>query len=297
MKRLLAVLAALFLALHFHCKPPAQPEQLFVAKDFTAENLFSENIEGPDFDQAGNLYVVNFQRDGTIGKVHTDGSCELFLDLPKGSNANSIKFNSKGEMLLADWPMHNVLKVDMKTRKVSVFCHDERFNQPNDLCINKKDQLFASDPKWSDGSGQLWRIEADGRAVLLESGMGTTNGIELSPDEKRLYVAESTQRRVWQYDVDETGNVSNKRLLIEFPDFGLDGMKCDRAGNLYITRHGKGAIAIVSPEGRLIREVPLKGKKCSNLVFGGKDGRTVFVTLQDRKGMEMFRADLPGKKF
>lgn len=287
----------LFLALHFSCKTAPPAGQLFVAKDFTAENLFSENIEGPDFDKAGNLYVVNFQRDGTIGKVNADGSCELFLELPKGSNANSIKFNSKGDMLLADWPMHNVLKVDMRTKQVGVFCHDERFNQPNDLCINQKDQLFASDPKWKDGSGQLWRIEPDGRAVLLESGMGTTNGIELSPDEKRLYVAESTQRRVWQYDVDATGNISNKRLLIEFSDFGLDGMKSDRAGNLYITRHGKGTIAIVSPEGRQIREVPLKGKQCSNLVFGGKDGRTVFVTLQDRKGMEMFRSDVPGKKF
>ena len=297
MRHTFPALAAIFLALHFSCKTPPPAEQLFVAKDFTAENLFSENIEGPDFDKSGNLYVVNFQRDGTIGKVNADGSCELFLELPKGSNANAIKFDSKGDMLLADWPMHNVLKVDMKTKKVGVFCHDDRFNQPNDLCINKKDQLFASDPKWKDGTGQLWRIEPDGRLVLLESGMGTANGIELSPDEKRLYIAESVQRKVWQYDVDAAGNISNKRLLIEFPDFGLDGMKCDRAGNLYLTRHGKGAIAIVSPEGRLMREVYLKGKKCSNLVFGGKDGRTVFVTLQDRMCIEMFRNDVPGKKF
>lgn len=287
-------LLVFFLLANFCCKT-ASP--LFTPQDLTAENLFSENIEGPAFDKKGQLYVVNFQRDGTIGKVHADGSCELFVQLPQGSIANSIQFNSRGEMLLADFSQHNILKVDMQTKQVSVLCHDERFNQPNDLCINAKDQLFASDPKWADGTGQLWRIGPNGQATLLESGMGTTNGIELSPDEKFLYVNESVQRKVWRYEVDAAGNVSNKSLFIEFPDFGLDGMKCDKAGNLYIARWGKGAVAIVSPEGVLLREIGLKGKKCSNLVFGGKDGRTVYVTLQDRKGMEMFRNDTPGKRY
>lgn len=292
--RLVALYVSLFV-INFSCTTRLPEDSLFVATDFTAENLFSQNIEGPAFDKNGQLFVVNYLRDGTIGKVHRDGSCELFIELPAGSIANSIQFDSKGNMLLADFPKHNVLKVNMPEGKVSIFCHDERFNQPNDLCINSKDQVFASDPKWSDGSGQLWRVEPDGRAVLLESGMGSTNGVEISPDEKRLYVNESIQRRVWQYDLDAAGNVSNKRLLIEFPDHGLDGMKCDRSGNLYITRWGKGTVAVVSPQGILLHEITLKGKKCSNLVFGGKDGRTVFVTLQDRKAMEKFRSDTPGK--
>ncbi len=289
--------AATLVALIPSCKTSQQTEGLFQAKDFTAENLFSPNIEGPDFDKDGNLYVVNYQRNGTIGKVNADGSCELFVTLPEGSNANSIKFNSKGEMLLADWPMHNVLKVDMKTKQVSVFCHDKRFNQPNDLCLNRKDQIFASDPNWKNSTGQLWRIEPDGRAILLQADMGTTNGIELSPDEKRLYVGESDQQRVWQFDVDAAGNVSNKRLLIQFPDHGLDGIKCDKKGNIYVTRQEKGTVAILSPDGKIIREVKLKGLNPSNLVFGGKDGRTVFVTMQDRMGIEMFRSDTPGKRY
>jgi gluconolactonase len=283
------------LTLHCTTRPPA--EGLYVARDFSAENLFSGNIEGPAFDSKGNLYVVNYLRDGTIGKVNSDGSCELFVELPEGSIANSIQFDSRGDMLLADFPRHNVLRLNPATKEVGIFCHDERFNQPNDLCINTKDQVFASDPNWSQSSGQLWRIDPGGEAVLLETGMGTTNGIELGPDERRLYVNESVQRRVWRYDVDARGDVSNKKLLIEFADNGLDGMKCDREGNLYITRWGKGTVAVVSPEGRLLREVVLKGKKCSNLVFGGKDGRDVFVTLQDRKGLERFRCAVPGKRF
>src|SRR5882672_10746392 len=75
----------------------------YQATDFTAENLFSENIEGPLFDKKGNLYVVNFGKDGTIGLVHPDGSAELFVTLPEGSIANAIQFDAKGNMLLADF--------------------------------------------------------------------------------------------------------------------------------------------------------------------------------------------------
>jgi gluconolactonase len=270
--------------------------QLFKAEDHTKENLFTTNIEGPSFDKRGNLYVVNFQKDGTIGLVKPDGNVELFLTLPEGSTANSIKFDSKGDMFLADFSGHNVLKVDIKTKKVSVYSHDVGFNQPNDICINKKDQLFASDPNWKESTGKLWRIDAGGKAVLLNDEMGTTNGIELSPDEKILYVNESVQKKIWKFDVDASGNISNKTLFVQFPDFGFDGMKCDAKGNLYVTRYGKGAVVVLSPEGKQIREIMLKGKNCSNLVFGGKNNKTVYVTLQDRKGMEKFLNDIPGKK-
>ncbi|NSL89571.1 SMP-30/gluconolactonase/LRE family protein [Chitinophaga sp. Mgbs1] len=271
---------------------------LFEAQDLTAENMFSVNIEGPNFDKAGNFYVVNFKQDGTVGKINTKtGAGEVFITLPEGSIGNSVNFNSKGYMFLPDFKGHNVLMVDMKTRKISVYAHSGQFNQPNDLCINKKDQIFASDPNWAAKTGQLWRIDANRKPVLLQSNMGTTNGIELSPDEKTLYVNESEQRNVWKFDVDKAGNISNKTLFASFPDFGFDGMKCDKAGNLYIARWGKGVIAVLSPGGNLIREIPLKGKQCSNLIFGDKDGKTVYVTLQDRKCVETFRVDIPGKKF
>lgn len=274
---------------------PASCQNLYVVSDHTAENLFTGGIEGPAFDKKGNLYVVNFGKEGTIGLVKPDGKAELFLNLPEGSTANSIKFDSKGYMYLADYTGHNVLKVDMKTKEVTAYVHDERFNQPNDIIFNKKDQIFASDPNWKAGTGQLWRIDAGGKAVLLSSEMGTTNGIALSPDERTLYVNESVQRKIWAFDVDDAGEISNKRLFAEFPDFGFDGMACDSKGNLYVTRYGKGVIAILSPDGKVQREVQLKGKRCSNLVFGGRNGKTVYVTMQDRKGVEKFQAEFPGK--
>ena len=269
----------------------------YQARDLTAENLFTENIEGPNFDKSGNLYVVNFQKDGTIGLVHPDGTVELFVTLPEGSTANAIQFDAAGNMLLADFTDHNILRVNMETKEITVFCHNDQFNQPNDICINKKGQLFASDPSWKTSTGKLWRIEPDGKAILLTGEMGTTNGIELSPDEKILYVNESVQHNIWAFDVDDQGNISYKRLYHKFDDFGMDGMKCDRDGNLYVCRHGKGTIAVFSPSGKLLREVALKGKKVSNIVFGGKDGRTCYLTLQDRKAMEMFRSEVAGRKW
>jgi sugar lactone lactonase YvrE len=196
----------------------SQPKQkLFQTEDFTKENLFSTNIEGPSFDANGNLYVVNYQQDGTIGLVKPSGEVELFITLPEGSIANSIQFDSNDDMYLADFSGHNVLKVDMKTKNISVYSHDN-FNQPNDICINKKDQIFASDPNWKESTGKLWRIDKGGSAVLLTDQMGTTNGIELSPDEKTLYVNESVQRKVWAFDVDANSDISNKRAAALRPD-------------------------------------------------------------------------------
>jgi gluconolactonase len=277
--------------------PVITKAQYYEARDFTAENIFSENIEGPNVDKAGNLYVVNYQQDGTIGLVKPNGEVELYVTLPEGSIANAIMFDKKENMLLADWKGHNVLKVDTKTRAVKVYVHSDLFNQPNDLCISKKGRLFASDPNWKEGTGKLWRIDGPGRATLLTGDMGTANGIELSPNEKKLYVNESVQRKIWVFDVNGKGEISNKKLFYQFDDFSLDGMKSDKLGNLYVTRHGKGTIAILSPEGKLIREIQMQGKLTSNIIFGGLEGKTCFVTLQDRKCVEAFESEVPGKKF
>ncbi len=271
--------------------------QYYEARDLTAENTFSENIEGPNVDKAGNLFVVNIQKDGTIGLVHPNGEVELYVTLPNGSVANAIMFDKKGDMLLADWTGHNVLKVNKKTKAVSVYVHSDQFNQPNDLCINKKGQLFASDPNWKEGTGKIWRVDGPGKLVLLKENMGTTNGIELSPNEKKLYVNESVSRKIWVFDVNAKGEISNQQLFYQFDDFGMDGMKCDKLGNLYVTRHGKGAVAILSTEGKLLREVQMKGKYTSNITFGGPEGKTCYVTLQDRKCVEVFESEVAGKNF
>lgn len=270
-------------------------EELFVSYQFTEPGGFTSGIEGPGCDKEGNLYAVNYAGQGTIGKVTPDGKSSVFVELPMGSIGNGIRFNSKGYMLIADYTNHNILKVDMKTLQISVYSHEPAMNQPNDIAIGANDIVYASDPKWPNSTGQIWRIGTDGKAVLLEKDMGTTNGIEVSPDEKTLYVNESVQRNIWAYDLSPQGEISNKRLLIQFPDFGMDGMRCDVDGNLYVTRYGKGTVAKVSPKGQVLLEIELHGKSCTNLTFGGKDGRTCYVTVADIGNIEYFRTDKPGR--
>jgi sugar lactone lactonase YvrE len=93
------------------------------------------------------------------------------------------------------------------------------------------------------------------------------------------------------------GGISDKSLLIEFPDFGLDGMRCDIDGNLYITRFGKGTVVKVSPKGEVMREINVLGARPTNVCFGGPDGRTCYVTESERGRLVQFRVDRPGREW
>ena len=262
-----------------------EQKSYYVAKDFTPDGLFTSGIEGPATDAQGNLYVVNFEREGTIGKVTPDGEVSLFVVLPEGSIGNGIRFNSRNEMLIADYTGHNILKVNMLTKEISVFAHEENMNQPNDIAITTDDYLYASDPNWREGTGNLWLISPTGEVTLLESDMGTTNGIAVSPDGKRLYVNESRQLNLWVYDIAADKSVSNKQLFHKFEDYGLDGMRFDDKGNLYVTRYGKGVVEVLSPEGKMIREIDVLGSRTSNITFYKN---RAYVTLQDRGSITTF---------
>jgi len=265
-------------------------EILFVAMPFTAEKSFTGEIEGPAVDRAGNVYAVSFERKNTIGRVSPDGKGEIFVEMPKGSLANGIRIGRNGMLFVADYTGHNILKIDPSTRKISVFAHEAGMNQPNDLAMAKDGTLWASDPNWGNGTGQLWRISKEGKVVRVAEGMGTTNGIELSRDGKYLYVNESVQRKVWRFRVERNGTLSGKTLLIGFPDFSMDGMRMDRKGNLLISRHGKGTVAMVSPAGKVIREIDTLGKKPSNVAISA-DGKTVYVTEMEKGRLVRFRLE------
>ena len=270
---------------------------LYVSSELTPPGGFTAGIEGPACDADGILYAVNYAHQGTIGRVTPEGDCSIFVELPEGSTGNGIRFHSSGDMLVADYTGHNILRIDMQSCAVSVYAHKQTMNQPNDIAIAADDTVYASDPNWAESTGQIWRIDRNGRAHILDPDMGTTNGIEVSPDEKTLYVNESVQRSVWAYDIAPDGAVANKRLLIQFPDFNMDGMRCDVDGNIYITRHGKGTVAKLSPDGEVLLEVKLHGQDPSNIAFGGADGCTCYVTLQEKGNVESFRVERPGRSW
>jgi gluconolactonase len=267
---------------------------LFKSSLFTPVKSFTIGVEGPAVDKDGNVYAVNFDHDGTIGKITPDGKASVFIELPKGSVGNGIRFDSHGNMLIADYTGHNIIKVDMKTKQQNIIAHNDGMSQPNDIAIDNKDRIYASDPNWKAGTGKIWRIDTDGKMKVLDS-MATVNGIDVSPDNHTLYVNE--KRKIWAYDLSSKGDISNKRLVIEFTDFGMDGLRCDVKGNIYQARFGKGTIAKVSPEGKILREITLTGKRPTNVCFGGPDGRTMYSTLQDQGNLETFRVDDPGREW
>lgn len=266
----------------------------FVASPLTQPNQFTAGIEGPQCDREGNIYAVNFSKDQTIGRVTPDGRGEVFVTLPGKSTGNGIVFDRAGRMYVADYVEHNVLRIDMKTKQIEVFAHEDSMNQPNDLAIAPDDTLYASDPAWAKSTGQIWKIDTKGKVTLVAPDMGTTNGIEVSPDGRTLYVNESAQRNVWAFDIQPDGTLARKRLLRQFPDHGFDGMRCDVDGNLYITRYGKGTVVVMTPDGKELREIEVLGKQPSNLCFGGPDGRTVYVTEVEHTRLVQFRVDKPG---
>lgn len=282
-------------SLFFIISCTAQKPELHKAREFVPVNVFTSGVEGPAVDREGVVYAVNFEKEGTIGRITPDGKASLFVALPAGSTGNGIRFGNKGEMFVADYTGHNILKVDPSTKQVTVHAHEATMSQPNDLAIDSRDRIYASDPNWKQGTGRIWRVDTDGTVTLLDSMNAATNGIEVSPDEKRLYV--NASGGVFVYDLSENGVISNKRELIRFAEFGMDGMRCDVSGNLYVTRFGKGTVVKLSPEGKILAEIPLTGKRVTNIAFGGKDGRTAYVTLMDRGNLETFRVEEPGREW
>jgi sugar lactone lactonase YvrE len=273
-------------------------DELYVSRMLTPPGVFTAGAEGPACDDAGNIYAVNFEREGTIGRVTPEGDGSVFLELPLGSVGNGIRFDRGGDMYIADYTNHNVLRVDMETLSVAVYAHEPSLNQPNDLAIDADDTLFASDPNWAEDTGQFWRIGVDDRTfVRMEDDMSTTNGIEIDFSRRLLYLNETSTRRVWTYDLPLGGTPGNKRLFHEFPDYKLDGMRLDAAGNLFVTRWSKGVVAMLSPAGELLREIPVSGALCTNLTFGGEDGRTCYVTVADTGAIDAFRTEHPGQSW
>ncbi len=281
----------------------AAQEAPFQSRQVAPKGEYTFNIEGPAVDRQGNLYVVNFGRPGTIGELPSGASrSQLFAVLPEGSVGNAIRFDRDGRMFVADYKKHNIFRVSAGGKEVETYFHSDDFNQPNDLTVATDGTIYASDPNWKRHDGQIWRVRKapDGTVVgeKMTAGrkMSTTNGIDLSPDGKTLYVGESDTREIWAYRIDGAGLVA-ARLVKRFDDFDIDGLRTDVTGNLLVARILKGTIAVLTPEGRLKREITLTAKEPTNLAFGGADGKTVFVTQRKGGFIELFRTDHPGREF
>jgi sugar lactone lactonase YvrE len=282
--------------------PCAAQQATFRSLPLTPAGEYTFGIEGPAVDHDGNLYVTNFAKQGTIGKLPAGASqSELFATLPEGSVSSAIRFDRDGRMFVADYKKHNIFLVGADGAAIETYFHSDDFNQPNDMTLAADGTIYASDPNWKRHDGQIWRIArgADGSVrgekMTADRPMSTTNGIDLSPDGRTLYVGESDTSEIWSYRI-EGAKLLAPKLLKKFADFSIDGIRTDVDGRLFVARILKGTIAVLSPQGVVEREIRLSAAEPTNLAFGGSDGKTVFVTQRKGGLIETFRTDRPGRE-
>ncbi|MBL6946573.1 MAG: SMP-30/gluconolactonase/LRE family protein [Rhodospirillales bacterium] len=157
---------------------------------------------------------------------------------------------------------------------------DNRFN---DAKADPQGRLWAGtmDDTESDAeAGTLYRLDADFSWRAMDKGYGVTNGPAFGIDGKTMYHTDSPARRIYAFDLDEAGRISNKRIFIEFAeeDGYPDGMTVDADGYLWVAHYRGWRVSRFSPEGKLDRAVPLPVAQVTSCVFGGAELDTLYVT-------------------
>jgi len=140
----------------------------------------------------------------------------------------------------------------------------------------------TDDPTWShNDAGMLHRIEPDGTATVVRTGVGVANGLAFSPDGSVMYHADTNRDRVWAYDYDlDIGEPSNERVFLDFTDLPgrPDGACVDEDGCYWIACVKGWAILRATPEGQIDRIIDVPVEKPTMPSFGGPDLDTIFVT-------------------
>jgi sugar lactone lactonase YvrE len=129
-------------------------------------------------------------------------------------------------------------------------------------------------------TGKLFRIDGDGTAKVMETGVGVSNGPCWSPDNRIFYFTDSMAQVIWAYDFDlDTGTLSNRRVLNDTKDHGYpDGATVDADGCVWSARWEGGCVLRIDPKGRIDRVVEIPAQRVTNVCFGGAKLDTLYVT-------------------
>ena len=270
------------------------------------ELLFDGGVftEGPAVGPDGNVYFSDItftarsgMQAGYIWKYNPDTKTTSLFRSPSGMS-NGIIFDAEGNMIVAlgaDFGGRSIIRTDMETGKSKIIAgtfNGKSFNSPNDLAIDEAGRIYFTDPRYSGHEPMeqpvmgVYRIDLDGKVERIIEYVGTPNGILVSPDQKTLYVS-SIAGPLWaelnavvKFDLDEDGNVSNEKILIDFKgEIGPDGMAIDLNGNLYLARPGESpGIYIYSPEGTQLDFISIP-EEPTNVTFGrGTSENIIFIT-------------------
>ena len=267
----------------------------------------------------GTIHSLTFGND--LAKATDLAKPALFL--AKTRRANGLAMAADGRLICAEsdgsvgaWeplalPAESSSIIPTRTALVETFA-SKRFNSPNDLCIGKSGDVYFTDPGYFAPTGVprpqpcegVYRIapvkvgdststaqSGEAIATLISDEYKRPNGICLSPDGKLLYVGDAGTGEVYFHAVSDDGSVGKDRTKLgdikgvkAAGRGGVDGLKCDSAGNVHVT--GPGGIWCFSPKGEWLDRVELP--YASNFAFGGPDGKDILIT----SGKEIWRARL-----
>jgi gluconolactonase len=270
--------------------------------------------EGPIAMPDGTIVLVEIER-GTLTRVTPDGTIEVIAQLGGGPNGAAV--GPDGAVYVCnngglrwhedrnglrpagqadDYGGGRIERVDLATGAVRVlYTHTEKgpLKGPNDIVFDRAGGLWFTDlgkTRERDlDRGGVYYASADGsqiREVIYP--MLTPNGIGLSPDESRLYVAETHTGRLWTFELDAPGVVRRRKfpspnggeLVAGLPGYQLfDSLAVDAEGNICVATLFNGGITVISPDGAKIEHVPMPDLYTTNICFGGPELRTAFVTL------------------
>ncbi len=253
-----------------------------------------EFAEGPALDAEGNLFVVNYRYNGTIGRISKDGTASIWCDLEdlvplEGRNpqANGIKLDPEGRLIVADAGAGRLLRISADGTQAEVLadrCEGMRFQSINDVALDARGNTYFTDPGGSsieNSVGSFYRYDiATKKTERLDTGLAFPNGLAVTPDQKHLCVAESQRYRILIYTFNEEGGIGLRRTLINFPTedageirggkFDPDGMVFDAKGRLYVGMWTGGVVNVIEvPSGKLIRQYDAGGSKATNCHFFG----------------------------
>ncbi|MDD3470082.1 MAG: SMP-30/gluconolactonase/LRE family protein [Thermoguttaceae bacterium] len=272
--------------------------------------------EGPAFDADGNLYVVNYNGPGKIGKITPAGEAEVFCDLQelapvegRLSKANGLKVDREGRILAADDSAARLLRIAKDGKSCEILAdtfEGKPFHGLNDVALDLAGNIFFTDPTGSNAEklvGGVYRYDIQtGNVTQIGTGLAFPNGVAVSPDQTKLVVSESQLYRLLVYDLAADGTVSNRRVLIQFPletrvvdgvewvggKHDPDGLVFDTQGRIYVGMWTAGVVNVVDlATGKWLRQYDAGGSQSTNCAF--RDGY-LYVTVAAKKAV--FRTKL-----
>lgn len=257
-------------------------ETAFVRDMFHGQRVGSF-LEGPSFDRAGNLFMVDIAH-GRILKLTPAKAWSVVAQYD--GMPNGLKIHKDGRIFVTD-RKNGVVIVDPVNGKVESFLGPDKlpgYKGTNDLFFASNGDLYFTDQGetgFHDPTGRVFRYTTKGKLDCLVANVPSPNGLVMDPKETMLYVAVTRANAVWRVPIRPDGSVHRVGLFCQLiGGWGPDGMAMDVQGNLSIAHAGGAAVWLWSAMGLpLSRAVACDNSPLvTNVAYGGADNRTLFIT-------------------